>query len=425
MNKAVLKVSFFIFAFLQASHSFGIQRFPKPEFESGHTQPPTIMPNARAELLNALDVLVLVLSLTIITWFILKKRSRRGVFWTSVFSLFYFGFFRLGCVCSVGSLQNITLALADSSYHIPWIVIAFFALPLLFSLFFGRIFCAGVCPLGAIQEIVAVKPLNLKPWVQKVLGLIPFIYLGLAILYAATSTEFIICRYDPFVGIFRFDGTFMMFVIGGILLLVGVFIARPYCRFLCPYSVLLNWTSRFSAKHLSITPSECIQCKLCEDSCPYGAIEKPVVKSVKDRTKAVRRFIILVIAIPLFVFVGGLTGSIFHENLASVNQKVELAEEIIQAKQSTNDQNQAESIEITAFKSTGKSETQLFKEVEEIYHKFYIGGWIFGGFIGLVFAFTFLGLSKYRYRENYEPNRGSCLSCARCIDYCPVQPNKQ
>jgi len=32
------------------------------------------------------------------------------------------------------------------------------------------------------------------------------------------------------------------------------------------------------------------------------------------------------------------------------------------------------------------------------------------------------GLSIFRYREDYEPNKGTCLSCARCMDYCPVEP---
>ena len=34
--------------------------------------------------------------------------------------------------------------------------------------------------------------------------------------------------------------------------ILGIFIARPYCRFLCPYGVLLNWTSRFSWKHMIV-----------------------------------------------------------------------------------------------------------------------------------------------------------------------------
>ena len=47
-----------------------------------------------------------------------------------------------------GSYRQITNA-------VPLAVVAFFALPLVFALFFGRTFCAAVCPLGAVQELVA------------------------------------------------------------------------------------------------------------------------------------------------------------------------------------------------------------------------------------------------------------------------------
>ena len=208
--------------------SYSQQRFPKPEFESGHTQPPTITQDPRSVLLEYLDVFVLFAALTITTWLVLKRRSRLGVFWMSVFSILYFGFFREGCVCSVGSLQNISLAIFHPAYSIPITAIAFFVLPLLFSLFFGRTFCAGVCPLGAIQDFFLFKPMKLKSWLQTVLGMIPFIYLGLSILYAATSTDFIICRYDPFVGFFRLDASASMFFLGGVFLFISILFGVVY-----------------------------------------------------------------------------------------------------------------------------------------------------------------------------------------------------
>jgi ferredoxin len=408
----------------QIYNVYAIQRFPKPEFESGHTQPPTITPDPRAQALDYLDTIVLLAALSIVSWFVIKKRSRKGVFWMSVFAVLYFGFFREGCICSIGSIQNVTLALFNPEYSIPLTAIAFFALPVLYTLFFGRTFCAGVCPLGTLQDIFALKPMPIKNWLEKVLGIIPFIYLGLAILYAATSTDFIICRYDPFIGFFRFDASFMMFAIGGILLLIGIFIARPYCRFLCPYGALLNLVSRFSKKHISITPSKCIQCKLCEDSCPFEAIDKPVLLKEKEaRPIAVRRFLIYFIIIPVLILIGGFTGSQFHENLASVNTKVQLANELLN---NTNyGETDQEAFEITAFKASGQSKEELYKEAELIINKFYVGGWILGAFIGLVFGLTLVSLTIFKYREDYTPNKATCLSCARCVDYCPVLPDEK
>ncbi|MDA3893623.1 MAG: 4Fe-4S binding protein [Salinivirgaceae bacterium] len=418
MTKKFIYIFLFFILIIQGV-SVQAQRFPKPEFENGHTQPEVQKPEARSTALEYFDIFVLLASLSVVSWLVLKKRSRRGVLYMSLFSIAYFGFFREGCICSVGSLQNISLALFNPNYVIPISAILFFALPLIFTLFFGRTFCAGVCPLGAIQDIVAIKPIEIKPWLQKTLGILPFVYLGLAVLYAATASDFVICRYDPFIGIYRLDGTFTMFIIGGILLLIGVFIARPYCRFLCPYGVLLNWVSRFSKKHLTITPASCIQCKLCENSCPFGAIEKPVPEDIKlDRKTMIFRFIGLSIIIPLLIIIGGWAGSQMHEVLAKVNPKVRMANEMIEAMENPKG---VESLNIESFKSSGKSASELYEESAAILKQFERGSWILGAFIGLVIGISLASLSILRYREDYEPNRGDCLSCARCVDFCPVK----
>lgn len=420
------KIIFLVVALI-SSQAFDLlaQRFPKPQFESGHLQPETQVPLPRSDFMEFFDVFVLVLAMAIVTWLVLKKRSRKGVFWVSIFSLLYFGFYREGCVCSIGSIQNVALALFNPGYKIPLVVLAFFTFPLIFSLFFGRVFCGGVCPLGAIQDIFVWKPLQLKSWLQTVLGLIPYIYLGLGVLYAATATDFIICRYDPFVGIFRLNAEFMMFVLGGLFLLTSVFISRPYCRFFCPYGVLLHWTSKISKYHLTITPSKCIQCRLCENSCPFGAIEKPEpVKLKETRKNTVRRFIILSAIIPGLIIIGAWTGHQFHENLAKVDPKVSLAQDILELKNNPTLQVEefyTEPLEIEAYRSSGKSENQMFDEASEVISDFKIGSTILGGFIGLVFGLTLAGLSTFRYRKDYEPNKGTCLSCARCMDYCPVE----
>jgi len=417
----LLKFTLVFLLYLTISDGVQAQRFPKPEFQNGHQQPPTITPSPRTAWLDWLDVIVLVGSLTVVSWLVIKKRSRRGVFWMSLFSIAYFGFFRQGCICSVGSLQNITLALFNPDYVIPVTAILFFIIPILFTLFFGRTFCAAVCPLGAIQDVIAFRPMPIKEWLQKLLGLIPYIYLGLAVLYAATATDFVICRYDPFVGIYRLDATFTMLVIGGLILATGVFIARPYCRFLCPYGVILKWVSKFSKHHITITPASCIQCRLCENSCPFGAIDKPVESVKIDRRVQVKRFIGLSIIIPLLVIVGGWTGARFHENLAMVDSKVRLAHELMTLPPGNK---LPESIDIEGFRTSGKSIAQFYTEVAAKVALFKKGGWWLGAFIGLVFGLTLAGLSIFRYRTDYMPNKGDCLSCARCIDYCPVPPEK-
>ena len=152
-------------------------RFPAPEFETGYIPPETQTYAARALWIEYMDVFVLILLLSVMTWFVIYKRSRKGIFWTSIISIIYFGFYKVGCVCSVGSIQNVTLALFKADYIIPISVIAFFVIPLIFTLFFGRTFCAGVCFMGAVQDIFNFKPIELPDWLNRSLGVIPYIYL--------------------------------------------------------------------------------------------------------------------------------------------------------------------------------------------------------------------------------------------------------
>ena len=396
--------------------TFAQQRFPRPDFETDYQSPSLLTPEPRQGWMEYMDVFILLIVLSLTTWFVLKKRSRKGVLYLSLFTLIYFGFYRNGCICSIGAIQNVTLALVDPTYAISLTALAFFMLPLLFALFAGRVFCGGACPLGAIQDLIIIKPIELPIGIRKALGVIPYLYLGLAILFAATKTDFIICRYDPFVGIFRMDASFNMFVLGGSFLIMGMFVGRPYCRFLCPYGVLLNWTSSVSKKHLTITPSECIDCKLCERSCPMDAINKPVVEPVSKK-KDINRFILSAILVPVWILVGGYIVSQSHVYLSKANRTVNLAELLITHPELKSD---PDNIDIQTFLASGKTMDNLVAEASVIRNQFYYGGWILGGFFGLAFGIMFTRKTIYRNRTDYEPDKGNCVSCGRCMDFCPV-----
>ena len=399
----------------------GIERFPPPDFEDTDHKLPVndyitdLTP--REMFYEYLDVAVLAAALLLSSYLVLKKRSRRAIFALMVFSLLYFGFYRKGCICPIGAIQNFVLSIFDNNYVIGITAIIFFVLPLVFTLFFGRTFCAAVCPLGAIQDIVLVRPVSVPKWLESSLRLFAYLYLAAAVLFAATGSAFIICRYDPFVSFFRLSGHLDILILGACFLVVGMFIGRPYCRFLCPYSVILRQFSRLSKFKVTITPDECIKCGLCEDSCPFGAIDKPTVEwPAASYRKSKLALSVLIVALPILIFVGVWAGSAVSSSWSRTHVTVRLAERIYQENQGLiTDTTDASN----TFRATGDSTQGLYDQADAIRKRFDLGGRWLGAFIGLIAGLKLIAPSIRKKRTDFQADSAGCLACGRCFKFCP------
>jgi len=102
--------------------------------------------------------------------------------------------------------------------------------------------------------------------------------------------------------------------------------------------------------------------------------------------------------------------------LSSYHPDVKLAAKII----SSSEQNKNQDIYIETFQASERTVEDLVKDASAIQRKFYTGSWIMGAFIGFVIALSLLNLYIFKKRNVYEPNKGNCFSCGRCMDYCPV-----
>lgn len=391
-------------------------RFPKPDFESGYQYPDLYYHTPNELLWEVLDVVMLLALLLTATWAIYKRR--KPMIWVSVVSVLYFGFFREGCVCSVGSIQNVVLALADGTYSMPWNVLLFFLLPVVFALIFGRVFCSGVCPIGALQELVNVRNGKMNKAVEAVLGLLPWLYLILTILFAVTRSQFLICRFDPFIGIFRLGGDMGLLVFGIVLLVISVFTGRPFCRFLCPYGALLSLFSAVSVRKIEITQKKCINCELCHNACPVDAIRAPYANNVKEeRTEGVKRIIGYMLVLPVLMAAGALLMRASSDSLSTANREVRLHEMVTEYEAQSDPQTIP--LEVEAFYMEGRTMEDLAASADAVRAQFRtISTWC-GAFMGLVLSIALIRFSVKRRRETYEIDMSSCVACGKCFDYCP------
>jgi polyferredoxin len=171
-----------------------------------------------------------------------------------------------------------------------------FLLPLVAAIFMGRVFCSSGCPLGALQHLLGGRR-SLQPpvWMKRVPLFFPVIILIATAWLAIRGTCMLVCLLDPyktafFLGYGWLQRTIHYFQGGlvepgfhwvgdvgawGVLvasLLAGYWVYRPFCRFVCPYGVLLGLFSMVAFKRRRIEQSQCVQCGVCEKNCPVGAI---------------------------------------------------------------------------------------------------------------------------------------------------------
>ncbi len=149
----------------------------------------------------------------------------------------------------------------------------------------GRgLFCGWLCPFGALQELLAkiasflrIPQLNIRHSIQNKAWLIKYILVTgiVGLTFYSTHWATLAAEVEPFKTAItlQFDRSWPYVFYALLLLSLGLFIERFYCRYLCPLGAMLAIVGRFHIFDRLKRRPECgSPCHLCERSCPIGAI---------------------------------------------------------------------------------------------------------------------------------------------------------
>jgi len=171
------------------------------------------------------------------------------------------------------------------------------------TIVFGRFFCGWVCPFGSIHHFVGflgnrrIKTaekiqLNRYREAQRVKYFILIVFLFMAA-FPSIDATLQVGLLDPISLVSRsfnllllpivdksinfisvsarfYEGAWLILAVFFVAILLNFVIPRFYCRFICPLGALFAILGRFAIWRIGKNKSECINCKLCEQSCEGG-----------------------------------------------------------------------------------------------------------------------------------------------------------
>lgn len=167
------------------------------------------------------------------------------------------------------------------------------AVMVLLTLIGPRLFCGWVCPVGALQELLAMlgRQLGLKPVRYGFtlahgirLGFfLAFVFLSLTLLLNVVWQGKVYPRsiYD-FVNVFHslempegdagLTDLILQYLPLVVTVVLGVWLYRPFCHFLCPIGLITHWLEQISLFRVSFRRSACTDCGLCTAQAPCTAV---------------------------------------------------------------------------------------------------------------------------------------------------------
>lgn len=186
---------------------------------------------------------------------------------------------------------------------------------LLLTVFFGRIYCSVICPMGVFQDVVAWLSRRINKRKRYTFSrekrILRYSVLGMIIIAFFVGGTVVVSMLDPYsaysrmvVNVFRpvymggnnllatvlnyFDNytlyhsevfilSLFSLIVGFLTFIIVGFLAyrsgRTYCNTICPVGTLLGVVSRWSLWKIRIDKDACVSCGLCEKKCKAACVD--------------------------------------------------------------------------------------------------------------------------------------------------------
>ncbi len=199
-----------------------------------------------------------------------------------------------------------------------WKITVFgFAVVLILTLLFGRIYCSTICPLGILQDVIAYISRKLKSKKKRryhyarAKNMLRYAILGAILLTLILGSSYLLLLLDPYSNYGRILTYFFKplivalnnilspllsrlhiyvlypvathpviaavyivpTIILGLVLWLSATKGRLYCNTVCPVGAFLGLLSKFSLFKIRINNVACTSCHLCEFSCKSSCID--------------------------------------------------------------------------------------------------------------------------------------------------------
>jgi ferredoxin len=165
---------------------------------------------------------------------------------------------------------------------------------LAFSLFVGlavignKLICGWACPFGALQELIYTIPLfkkikkkKLPFWATNTVRGVLFVVAVLAMVGVVGG--------EPGLSVYHQVNPFNLFglsfetwiILASVIaaLVLGLFVYRPFCQFICPFGFISWLAERVSLFRVRVDHDACIDCGACSRACPLTAAQARVGKT--------------------------------------------------------------------------------------------------------------------------------------------------